>query len=1343
MGNVIGEEFEGYVAGQINVRQKAHGSGIDTERTIEQINYLNSKTAWVKLASGIRITEERAKANDFRGYGKTTAQNYILSGGVSRLKSINDKKLTQRSGIEDNYTGAYNVSTKDTANPNSNLEFGLVPMPGIESVEVKNMNRGSLKKATIKIKAYSREQFEIIDALYLRLGYTMMLEWGNSLYIDNEGKHKSMGYTLIDSPNGWFSKGFSSGENGSVGDKIESYRSGKDGNYDGLFSKVVNFDWSFESDGSYNITLHLISLGDVIESLKINTTPPAGVVELIKGAGNLGTATETSTEEGDLTTDGKSNPFSALLILSKLSRRANFLEKKGNRGSINTGISVASNTIKGKTGIGKFIGSFIDLKDGIRSQQRDDDPITNIDPIQPQVRAGIHGFEAAVKNLKATEAYKDSKVTEINTNQNLLWLNIPRSRNKLKKKKLQWYLYKNTKKNGEPKDKYNTWHAKLAGDPSVGTGLKKLTKEIDNVDIAFIDQNQAGGGEDGNEIISDSGFYMRFGAILSYLRDELIPTEDPSGAPQIGINSSQWGNYMTYYPNQISLDPRVCIVNASIKPVKSDTTGKTYGRLLAFPQLSTWGRESEGYAWTMNIYVSLQKLVDIMDSNINDEGDLNLFDFLSSICTELNKALGGINNLEPVIDQENNIINIIDSSFSSSTVKKPAYGLEIFGYNPKFKSSNFVRNFGLKTAITKEYANMITIGATAAGYSKGMESTAFSNWSRGYIDRFKKEIKSPNEKHNPDEAKNKYTDEFLYDEDNAYKRLGYKKETIQITPDGFWNNYTLVALNMDDAIIDDNIAIVTEYYKWLNYKTSKETKDKPKGERFTSQTNGFIPMSLNLTLDGISGIKIYNQIHVSARFLPKNYPSNLRFLVTAVNHSLNGQDWETKIETQTIPESMDGTVKASYDKLKEVMFEGTPISLLSQIAQNFSSMVFGLDDGGVITEISSYTPTSGTPLLESAVRDQFTLMYNYSKTPSPYNSRIKDNGGSGGSAEINGLCAGFSYNGILKLKEHILAKSGKPIPWTWASSGNAYEDNHLTNIEKTNGGDFYKRSYVGRLTKSEAQAYFSKQTWNYGDVVNYRKFNNSSGGEQSGFHTQVYTGDIFKNVASSYWNQPSSVRRAGNPSKGWSTSNSTNYGSSFVYSSNSTKYHVYIFKVRDKWLNISGGATPTPSGGAKGVILITGAEREKTHAQQEAIFKQGYNGTVYGYKPTNIGVEQAQAAIAKNPTFNVVLFSKGANFSKKIIDTMIAKGGNVSNFYVVEPFTPRKNDAWYGVRYGVRYKGVPPTNIQTNTYVNAGYGVLLGEDNPAGPSKYLGIPSKSKSSNHYVALTEMGRRLNS
>ena len=1321
MGNVIGEEFEGYVAGQINVRQKAHGSGIDTERTIEQINYLNSKSTWVKLASGIRITEERAKANDFRGYGKTTAQNYILFGGVSRLKSINDKKLTQRSGIEDNYTGAYNVSTKDTANPNSNLEFGLVPMPGIESVEVKNMNRGSLKKATIKIKAYSREQFEIIDALYLRLGYTMMLEWGNSLYIDNEGKHKSMGYTLIDSPKGWFSKEFPSYENGSVGNKIEGFRRGKDGNYDGLFSKVVNFDWSFESDGSYNITLHLISLGDVIESLKINTTPPAGVVELIKGAGNLGTETETSTEEGDLTTDGKSNPFSALLILSKLSRRAEFQNKKGNRGNLNTGISVAANNfISNNPGLDqKFIGNFIDLKDGMKSLQKDDDSFRLV-----QSRT----YEDAKEELKTVGPYKDSGVTEINNNKRFTYLDSPKAGKKYKKKKLQWYLFT------RPNEKIGYWYAKLMGDSSLGTGLNETTKEIKKVDIAFIDQNQAGGGEGGQEIISDSGFYMRFGAILSYLRDELIPTEDPSGAPQIGINSSQWGNYMTYYPNQISLDPRVCIVNADIKPVKSDTTKLTYGTLETFKQLSSWKNESKGYAWTMNIYVSLQKLIDIMDSNINDEGDLNLFDFLSSICTELNKALGGINNLEPVIDQENNIINIIDSSFSSSTVKKPAYGLEIFGYNPKFKSSNFVRNFGLKTAITKEYANMITIGATAAGYSKGMESTAFSNWSRGYIDRFKEKIKSPNEDSKPDEAKNKYTDEFLFDKKNVYKRLGYKKDRIQVTPDGFWNNYTIDALSMDDAIIADNIAIVTEYYKWLNYKTSEETKDKPKGERFTSQTNGFIPMSLNLTLDGISGIKIYNQVHVSARFLPKNYPSNLRFLVTAVNHSLNGQDWETKIETQTIPESMDGTVKASYDKLKEVMFEGTPIQpdieadLLGQWKNVINNSIYSdfntspvpdFPDGTLDT--SNVLKGSSSPLLEPlgasrSLKLNSNLIAILSK--SAYENRVTVHVTSGGQPS----------NAAKPYSESRISDEGVSFKASRVGSHRHDEQPGSGGVGK--GGmaaDFHIKDVEtgARIPTSNDNRWRSF-------AKSFKKFSNELGFKASGgAGTKYMVGSVHMDIA------------AGINIQNFSTGKKV--AQAIWGAENGGSRYQWVSEL----LGFSAPPTPKPSGGSKGVILMTGVEKDKTHAQQEAIFKQGYSGTVYAYTFSTLGLSQLKKAMAKNPTFDVVLFSAAARHAKPISQAI----KNPTNLYVVEPFTrvDIKTSAWKGVRYAVEKKRVPPINIQTNDYAASGYGILLGPDGGKfADTKYLGQVSKSNikgfgpgNKYHFQALTQMGKRLNS
>ena len=44
-------------------------------------------------------------------------------------------------------------------------------------------------------------------------------------------------------------------------------------NYDGMYGKITNFTWSFNDDGSYDIELKLISHGDIIESLKLNTVP--------------------------------------------------------------------------------------------------------------------------------------------------------------------------------------------------------------------------------------------------------------------------------------------------------------------------------------------------------------------------------------------------------------------------------------------------------------------------------------------------------------------------------------------------------------------------------------------------------------------------------------------------------------------------------------------------------------------------------------------------------------------------------------------------------------------------------------------------------------------------------------------------------------------------------------------------------------------------------------------------------------------------------------------------------------------------------------------------------------
>ena len=78
-------------------------------------------------------------------------------------------------------------------------------MAGIISLDVKSLNRGSLKKATLKLKVQDRQQLSVIDILYLRLGYTVLLEWGNSVFLDNDkGKLEKVQDTILEQPNKFF-----------------------------------------------------------------------------------------------------------------------------------------------------------------------------------------------------------------------------------------------------------------------------------------------------------------------------------------------------------------------------------------------------------------------------------------------------------------------------------------------------------------------------------------------------------------------------------------------------------------------------------------------------------------------------------------------------------------------------------------------------------------------------------------------------------------------------------------------------------------------------------------------------------------------------------------------------------------------------------------------------------------------------------------------------------------------------------------------------------------------------------------------------------------------------------
>jgi len=65
-------------------------------------------------------------------------------------------------------------------------------------------------------------------------------------------------------------------------------------------------------------------------------------------------------------------------------------------------------------------------------------------------------------------------------------------------------------------------------------------------------------------------------------------------------------------------------------------------------------------------------------------------------------------------------------------------------------------------------------------------------------------------------------------------------------------------------------------------------------------TQGFIPFSMNLDMDGFSGLRIYEKFYITTEILPPSYPKALSFICKGMTHTINNSGWKTKIDSLTM-----------------------------------------------------------------------------------------------------------------------------------------------------------------------------------------------------------------------------------------------------------------------------------------------------------------------------------------------------------------------------------------------------------------------------------------------------------
>lgn len=1073
-GNLLGEEFDSFVFSQIRERQLRQAKGFKDTRSIDDLKLLNGRTSFIKLASGVDIFEESIdpNANDYKFVENPTYEDYkasyeaqaiefndsdgnpqsfqfIMSGsppivvknykekykklyeqqkknrktqnveGLNKLKKLGFsgadlKKYRSGSSLAKDAIlfGGLAYQQKDDEGFNSPLifrngidtsnelfsknsygiggnEYGKQPMPGVTSVSVNCVNRGSVRFANIQIKAFNTFQFQLIDLLYLRLGFTMMLEWGHSHY-SHANEVNEVENTLIEDM--WFSD-----YNYSQTDVLQLIRAKREyykGNYDAFFGRVVNYGWNFESDGTYTIDLKLVTLGDIVESLTIN----------------IPTALDFSGDKPVAI-----NTISEWLDSNKLYANPNEIQR-----------DAGTAPLKGWGGTnGEY--NFINLY-SYNLKSRDEGENTQIRTIVQKIGLFEFTFEGTADQLGLalnkirTASRSDEQIRGLNSD-----LRVKKAVNQ---------------------------EGTEAGTAEKRDALKNISEtEIqelkDQVQDRYNDRYRRFDLTEG--LNRDNSCFVTFGELLRQLFDSCIPRLE-DGSLVLAVGTDEELNIISAQPNQVSFDLSVCFIKPKLyvsgasTPPNLDNQG-----FKDFFVLNKEGDSNIFYGKLMNIYLNFDFIQSTLDKNIDEEGNLTLYNFLQGICKGINSALGNVNKIEPIINSETNELVFIDQNPIKGNPKilkkllsyvpppQEIEPFEIFGFSedtPNNFKSNFVRDFTLETKISSKLASQISIGTTAGGSaSQVTEGTAFSKWNAGLIDRFQKKLLaapgflSPEEiQRRSDKAKiAKITKEFKewwgdvispYGDEQAivygndrYERGGvaaskeggtdylrwsymtnystgiqsaafgistnlqakitfdggqtFPAAHLANNKDGRYKGYEFSSKTLDAAlsgylifINNSGRNIVTEqdlkssyqawlclafggniigrqntsgedYYisdadaKYLNisnttfYKNGKaafrqyiKLRDQ-KIYRVTgnpSNQQGFLPIELGLVIDGLSGMKIYNKLNVKTTYLPTQYQvvnqEALSFIITKVDHKIEGNDWITELKTISIPPAL-------------------------------------------------------------------------------------------------------------------------------------------------------------------------------------------------------------------------------------------------------------------------------------------------------------------------------------------------------------------------------------------------------------------------------------------------------
>ena len=804
---IVGEVFNEKVRKQIEDREALLADAGNLSHSKNYLQFQNSNS-WLRLASAVDlkapapgdiIPQRRQEFEDRVAEltqrigvqpGSDLAKKLVLYGGTQQFVPTGDSgTFIPKAGIDRNTSnqfitsGAYGFGT---------VNFGYKPMPGIQSAKITYYNNGALAKADIEILCHSPEQLDMLELLYLRPGYSILLEWGHNTYVGSDGAVTQFDLSTTTKPFVNFFKDGTTADG--MASTIVSEREKHAFNYDGFYGIITNFNWSFNPDASYTVTLKAITKGAVIESLKVNTAASKGP--------------QIDSGDSDVSEDESKQPIAKIykrkeesLLFYKLTQLA----------------EAFATTTRGAT--------------------------------------------ALVENFNAHQSA----------------------------------LY------GKKLDVFKVLTSTIL-DEIFEDSFKTTTGDVLKIRYKVEEDDQAEFG--------DYQHYIKLGTFLKLLETYCLIYTD-KGKPVFKFDTDN--TPMFTFPGHFSANPGVCLIppymfvnNVGVDPADMSENRVTFsyipgpsfyitGMGAGVNNRATPFRSGDKLFCgnLMQVFINFNEIVKQVLAKEDNEGNVKLVDMLQGILSEVANVLGGVNKFEVKFDEDTNSITLYDKSAHGCgvAVNEKQKITKFKPYGVTTTKGSIIRDLRFQSELTNEFASMIAIGAQANGNQIGINSTAYSEFNIGLIDRIipaKNTTKEKQQKETPEERFRRALE--------VMQPLIQEMYTVNWQDPNGVNVTNLYDLKLSSESVNTLMSLNTTYAKYIvGFLTDVE---KALASPF------FIPFNLRATLTGISGIKIFQKYNIEQEILPYSYRNKINFLIKNLTHTISNNRWTTELESLTVPEYM-------------------------------------------------------------------------------------------------------------------------------------------------------------------------------------------------------------------------------------------------------------------------------------------------------------------------------------------------------------------------------------------------------------------------------------------------------